>query len=537
MIRRKTIFATAAVICFGALGAALPAMASAATEVPAWNLTIASTPTNFPPEEELGFLGTPQYTIIATNVGGGTATGPIELTDTLPVGVTPVSASVQTQGQGSFLFSCPISGQTVTCTNSGEPVEAGKWLFLEIAVEVANLPDPTVLTNSATISGGGALPVGATTQTTVTNALPAFDLVPGQAGFSASLTEADGTPSVTAGSHPYQMNVNVATPSEQHSELIFASDGGVRDVVTTLPPGVVLNPTATAARCTEAQLETASCPEASQIGNVNVNTVAPFVGPTQSPIYSLFPPHGKGASFGFDAVLVGIYVHINGGVRAGDYALTSEANDILARALNPLLTFQVQFWGDPSGAEHDFSRGRCSYPGRSNEKCEVTRRATPLLSMPTRCADSLSADVEVDSWGHPGEFHKNSIEFTDNGGSPTGVIGCNTEEFEPKLKARPTTTVADAPSGLEADLEIPQSEDVNTRATAHLRKAVVTLPEGFVLNPSSANGLDGCSSAQVGIDPGTGVANGNQPSCPDASKIGSAEVETPLLDHVLPGSV
>ena len=74
-------------------------------------------------------------------------------------------------------------------------------------------------------------------------------------------------------------------------------------------------------------------------------------------------------------------------------------------------------------------------------------------------------------------------------------------------------------------------------AQSDLRKAVVTLPEGLVVNPSGANGLDACSPAQVGIDATTGVANGSPVSCPDASKLGTVTVETPLIDHPLSGSV
>ena len=54
------------------------------------------------------------------------------------------------------------------------------------------------------------------------------------------------------------------------------------------------------------------------------------------------------------------------------------------------------------------------------------------------------------------------------------------------------------------DLRIPQTDSLDQLATAHLQKAVVTLPEGLVLNPASGNGLEGCDSAEVGIDPDTG---------------------------------
>ena len=58
-----------------------------------------------------------------------------------------------------------------------------------------------------------------------------------------------------------------------------------------------------------------------------------------------------------------------------------------------------------------------------------------------------------------------------------------------------------------------------------------------MINPASANGLSGCSSAQVGIDNATAIPNGNPVACPDASRIGAIEVDSPLVDHPLLGSV
>jgi len=162
---------------------------------------------------------------------------------------------------------------------------------------------------------------------------------------------------------------------------------------------------------------------------------------------------------------------------------------------------------------------------------------SPLLSMPSSCTTELPLDAEADSWADPGVFHQRATFFSDQNDEPTATAGCNGLSFSPSLKARPTTNVADSPSGLEVELKIPQTSSLNARATAHLKKAVVTLPEGLVLNPASGNGLAGCDSNQIGIDPGSGVANGNPVSCPAASRIGAVEVTTPLLDHPLPGSV
>jgi hypothetical protein len=75
------------------------------------------------------------------------------------------------------------------------------------------------------------------------------------------------------------------------------------------------------------------------------------------------------------------------------------------------------------------------------------------------------------------------------------------------------------------------------RATAPAKDVTVTLPEGLTLHPSAAAGLDACSESEIGFL-GGGVHFSEAPqSCPNASKVGTIEVTSPLLDHKLPGAV
>jgi hypothetical protein len=75
-------------------------------------------------------------------------------------------------------------------------------------------------------------------------------------------------------------------------------------------------------------------------------------------------------------------------------------------------------------------------------------------------------------------------------------------------------------------------------AAAALKDAVASLPQGMTLNPSAANGLAGCFEAKIGRLSGPGVHFSKTPqTCPNAAKIGSVEVKTPLIDHTLDGSV
>jgi hypothetical protein len=103
---------------------------------------------------------------------------------------------------------------------------------------------------------------------------------------------------------------------------------------------------------------------------------------------------------------------------------------------------------------------------------------------------------------------------------------------QPSIAVQPESSTADSPTGLAVDLKIPQQEESpEALATADLKKATITLPAGVTVNPSAADGLQACSPAQIGIE------NASEPSCPNAAKIGSVEVDTPLLPDLLHGSV
>jgi hypothetical protein len=81
------------------------------------------------------------------------------------------------------------------------------------------------------------------------------------------------------------------------------------------------------------------------------------------------------------------------------------------------------------------------------------------------------------------------------------------------------------------DLHFAQSTEPNGLASADVRNAAVTLPEGVSISISAADGLLGCSEAQIGL--------GSQTSgtCPDAAKVGLVEIETQLLPHPLLGAI
>ena len=86
------------------------------------------------------------YSITVTNSGGVASSGTVTVTDTLPAGLTPGTAT----GTG---WTCNTAGQTVTCTRSDALNGGASYPAISVPVTVA--PNSALsVTNTATVSGG-----------------------------------------------------------------------------------------------------------------------------------------------------------------------------------------------------------------------------------------------------------------------------------------------------------------------------------------------------------------------------------------------
>ncbi|HEY2632377.1 MAG TPA: hypothetical protein VGI26_08370 [Solirubrobacteraceae bacterium] len=530
----RMLAAMVAISCCLALSFAASARAAAQ---PVWSVAASSQATNFvagttPADSVTGSF--PQYLIEVTNAGGSASSGTVTITDTLPAGITPQEADLL-DAEGNEYFTCTIAGQKVTCTYD-EPLQPGELLRAYISVEVEASASGSV-SDQAMVSGGGAADASTNVETAITEAEPSFGFLSGLEGFGASATEPDGTAATQAGAHPYDVTVSTGFPTSAKDGTLVAV-GHLRDIKVDLPSGLVVNPTATPVRCTETQLESdlearegSGCPLASQIGVIGLTAVVSKTTTQDVPLYNMVPPAGKPAEFGFDAADIGLYVHLMGGVDVGSgYALAATANDIDAKLV--ITGVQATLWGNPTDPSHDHQRGECAtHPFRSTCPASIQRSSIPLLSLPSSCGSSLGVSASADSWEQPGEFKMASAQLGDLSGNPTSIGGCSKLDFTPSITVSPDTSVADSPSGLHVDLKVPQSESMNTLASANLKKAVVTLPAGMSVSPSAASGLVGCSEAQIALH------SSSPAGCPDASKVGSVEVTTPLLGDVLKGGL
>jgi len=441
--------------------------------------------------------------------------------------------------------------------------------------------------------------------------------------------------------------------------------GAVKNYEIILPKGLIGDPTSipTCPLVNAIQFGK-QCPRESMVGSA---TLTPFIGfpfAQHVSIYNVNPYPGEPAAFAFKVIYpVRIDTHIR---PDGDYGVTVTGSNLTEAAA--LLGADITIWGMPAdhsgpGPEFDQNSGAETTIGGPNPN--ATR--VPLMTNPTECSGKpLTSSFVAHPWLNPAETA--SGEYTIG-----AITGCDQLDFEPAVDIKPTTNLADAPSGLDFGLHLPQHDKpvganeiqelsvhanagqfrlgfggettadlpfnagefdlsetfpivghnlvveealeslpaigagnvsvfggfhkavlglfedpvviefkgdlANTdveqisvedgteplvvegastvpgsavmktarngapagsvgeeSSTAHLRDAVVTLPEGMTVNPASANGLQSCSLGQLGMS-AAGKPDGSPVNCPDASKLGTVEAVSPALDHPLAGGV
>ena len=301
----------------------------------------------------------------------------------------------------------------------------------------------------------------------------------------------------------------------------------LQDAEIHLPPGMIGNPQGIP-RCTVDELGNnptdSVCPFGSQVGISTIRVLLPIPGVYNEPVYNMVPPKNTDivARLGFMAVGWPTFVNVR--VDPKDYSIVSTVEGVPTKS--GLAEATTTLWGVPASPVHDPERitpqeaitGESPEGGRSVEVSPA-----PFLSNPTDCSAQRELEVTVRSYQLPGSPSTKSIPFPQIG-------GCGKLNFAPTFTATPTNPEAAAPTGLDTELVIPQDESPNGLATSVLKSARVSLPEGFTINASAADGQQGCSAEQVGYET-------DEPArCPDASKIGTVEVDVPALENPLYGA-
>jgi uncharacterized repeat protein (TIGR01451 family) len=470
--------------------------------------------------------GTMQYVVVVQNVGDTPLDGsPFAVTVTLPQGLTLRDATPW----GLFVFwDCDplvVGSQTVTCANDSplNPVipfvsfdNRRAWLL--VSADVAS-DASGVRTAQFAVAGAGGEPASAQEATLITDEPPAFGLEAFDALTSAS--PAPGDLSTQAGAHPYALTTRIKF--QTFTDPIHGLNWPVapnKTVLVDLPPGVLGDPTAVP-QCEMGQLTdpggNPTCPSGSQVGLAGITTAVGRRSAT--PIYNMVPADDVPARFAFN--IAGTVIVLEPVVRTGsDYGLTVSATNAPERLA--ITSVQATFWGVPADSRHDPAR---ACPGLGTFGCSTDEEPKPFLRNPTSCTGPVQARVSADSWVEPNVFKTASFTVP-------AITGCDQVLFDPRLSGRPPSpAMANQPSGFSFDLTIPQNEIPDGLAPSDLRKAVVTLPAGVRVSPSSAHGLQGCAPEQIKLN------SDAAPTCPDGSKIGTVQIQTPLLEDPLEGEV
>jgi hypothetical protein len=360
-----------------------------------------------------------------------------------------------------------------------------------------------------------------------------FEIVPGS--FHVGLS------TLQAGSHE---DLTTSFDFVHEEDLPAKTHNDVRTIIVNLPAGFDASDTAVPT-CSQSQLlgfagedgQLPTCPVASQVGQISLelgNTRSADLAPVHItvPLYNMeVTSFGVAAQLGFKTQVFTTTLQVS--VRPGDSGLTVTTPNIPKDEINDI---SVTTWGVPAAHEHDAQRGEaCGAELELPPECHnelggpqaAGLQAKPFLSNPTSCG-TFTASLEADSWEAPEPFSTASTEV-----GP--IEKCGTVPFEPSIEVHPTTLSAESPTGLNVSTIVPQAwENPYSPATANLKNTTVTLPQGITINPGGGSGLGACTPQQYESETSSSIPG---EGCPPESKIGSIEIETPILAEKIDGAV
>jgi hypothetical protein len=508
---------------------------------PWWRLSVRPAPSFVPVSGQIKLI------LSATNMGDAATAGPITIKDVLPGSMRAVKVfgHGEREAVSTFCVGEPSSETEPVCTYNN-PVEPFERLEVEITVDVSGAVSGEV--DRLSVSGGGIGGVSLSRGLRVSDGPVPFgvermELVPEEGPES---TGGGGSVDGGSGSTPFQLTSLVefdqtleAYPgfvSLQGRGKVASSPALVRDLAFRLPPGLLGNVNGVA-QCSQRDFSTIltgnynECPAGSAIGVATVALTEPNnvgTGTRRVPVFNMVPAPGEPAQFGFEVERVQVILKTE--ISTSDYAVVVRTTN--TTQLGQVLSAQVTLWGEPSSEAHDNSRGwACLVPWRGAGECvEPGVRATvPFLRLPTSC-EPLVMSAEGRSWPTtvapeglllaqaPAPLAGESMFVDDLG-------GCESLPFGPEFMLGLDQVSASTPSGMNAEISVPQESSLTPGepAESDVQSTTVMLPEGLLLNPAAADGLAACSEEQATL------GLGGPAFCPEESKVGTVLIESPFL--------
>jgi hypothetical protein len=316
--------------------------------------------------------------------------------------------------------------------------------------------------------------------------------------------------------------------------------GNLRTVRVDLPPGLTVNPQSSLEQCDLEPGESPStCSPGSKVGVSEVTATNPATGFSlalpPADVFNIVPEEGEPARFGLS--LLGNDVFLE-----ADVAWESDYHEYFTIHVAKLDLPTLPLLGEFAR----IAKNRLVFDGTAGPDGTFITTPTTCLgpAAPGSPVEQIySTYLRADAYEPPNmdPNFPNGSNFVESkiprkpGDFETSPKECDSIPFEPSIATDPNTGQTDSPAGATVTVELPEVKDPlkeEKQGTSHVRSASVTLPAGMGLNPSAANGLVACSDDRFNKGSREPVA------CPEASRIGTVEVDTPPLpDGSLSGPV
>jgi hypothetical protein len=332
----------------------------------------------------------------------------------------------------------------------------------------------------------------------------------------------------------------------------------IKTLRVDLPPGLTVNPNATPKKCSLAEFLNSpaagkfvpTCGAETQVGveevtvvtnaeNVEVEVapgtkvpipfkgflIPPKEGATKVPVYDLVPKEGEPALFGF--------------VVAAEEPVFLETAVAWESDFHESFTIHLPNTAAAPGLSTLISR-LVNFGEKTGDGTYINNPTTCFNPADPAYEHLYSTWFRAESYGEPeanfplgSPAIESKVQETVGGAAvPVQQTGCENVPFTPGIEVDAGTGAVDSPSPATVNTTLKYVTGKGTIQESHLRKAVVSLPEGMGLNPSGSVGLAECTDAQFKKGERT-----YENSCPAGSKIGSVTIESPPLAKPLVGDI